>query len=169
MKTPTVTKGIVEARRLAKSGQTIAAASHLWRMNQPALGLGEAHKIVDGWGLSVPPMTTPRRQGKARVMWQNTHESESGETVITDRRYPTDIPVLVIDLDPATREALRERVARSIYEQWSSETPPRDRVPWERISVGRGAWYNKALAYSTAALRAIHPALRRKENNEHTK
>lgn len=51
MKPPKGLKGTREAKRLAKNGQPIAAASHLWRVNQPALGLFEAREIVfNQWG-----------------------------------------------------------------------------------------------------------------------
>ena len=41
-----------------------------------------------------------------------------GELILTTKSYPTSDPVIVIPDDPASREALVERMARAILKAW---------------------------------------------------
>ena len=89
-------------------------------------------------------------------MWQSAHESENGQTVITDERYPTDLPVLVIPLDPATLAKITDKMACAIHNSMHENC-----VEWGKLQPGSG-YYNDAMIQARAALRAVSPHLRRK-------
>ena len=55
---------------------------------------------------------------KARRYWLTRKEGEMGELILTTKSYPTSDPVLVIPDDPASREALVERMAKAIQKAW---------------------------------------------------